>query len=55
MTKGVYIGEWNLVVPSDLLYMKNGEDLYRGKYAPSLFVISDLLLQKAKKNRKFPK
>ena len=25
MTKGVYIGEWNLVVPSDLLYMKNGE------------------------------
>ena len=26
MTKGVYIGEWNLVVPSDLLYMKNGED-----------------------------
>ena len=26
MTKGVYIGEWNLVVSSDLLYMKNGED-----------------------------
>ena len=26
MTKGVYISEWNLVVPSDLLYMKNGED-----------------------------
>ena len=25
MTKGVYIGVWNLVVPSDLLYMKNGE------------------------------
>ncbi len=25
MVKGVYIGEWNLVVPLNLLYMKNGE------------------------------
>ena len=23
MTKGVYIGEWNLIIPSNLLYMKN--------------------------------
>lgn len=27
MTKGVYISKWNLVVPLDLLYMKNGEGL----------------------------